>query len=113
MPATFSPAKPPSQPLEIATTPRILRPDFGDGYSGGIPDGINYLLLEDIQLSWKDISASEVDNIIAFMVTNVVDWFYYTLPSEGAARKFLPVKWSKGLKRGNLQDCFVTLKEQP
>lgn len=108
----FTPAIPPSQPLKLSITPRMLSPDFGDGYSAGIPDGINYKLLESTPVTWLDISIDEIDDLQDFLDDNF-QAFYYTMPSESTPRKLKAESWGRNLKRGNLHDFSMTVKELP
>jgi len=114
MPTTFTPPVPPSQPLDMSMSPKVIRAEFGDGYSAGIRDGIYNQLITELTLNWTDISTSERDTIVNFMLaTGGADKFFYTLPTESTQKSFYYVSMNRRLKRGTLVDLSVTIKEVP
>jgi phage-related protein len=84
--ATFPDIKPLYQ-LPVSKTFRILRNDFGDGYSQRAADGLNYELNDFIY----DVIVNQTDatTIIDFLdARGGYEAFDYTLPRETTAKKF-------------------------
>lgn len=56
----------PTYPLEVAYEPKILKTDFGDGYTQEAPDGLNFLLGK-YTVSWEALLPTERNTIKAFL----------------------------------------------
>jgi len=74
---------------------RVLRADFGDGYSQRAADGINPLE-ETWDCEWEHLDSSEVATLEAQFTAaygvNTIDW---TPPGDSTARKFTIKSWTK------------------
>lgn len=106
MPVTFTPAYAPSpQSTSRDDTPRVLRSDFGDGYSQRARDGINFSR-RTVTLQWDALAATDADVIEAFFAARGgTDAFYYTLPLEST-----PYLWTAGkVHRGYVSANVVLL----
>lgn len=57
----------PTYPLEASYEPRILKVEFGDGYTQEAPDGLNFLLAK-FEVNWETLLPAERDTIKAFLV---------------------------------------------
>lgn len=84
---TFSPPRPPSPPLNITATPRVLRVALGDGYVSTAADGLNAVPYNGA-LVWNVLSLAEFTAIKNFVESHIGLVFYYTLPWETTARKW-------------------------
>lgn len=109
------PAEPKLSPFEIPKAPRIIETEYGDGYSEAIPDGINFMLLPEMELSWNNIYQSDAATFDTFLTARKgVEPFNYTLaPMEVSARIFRCKKWRIVLKEGILVDFRAAFKEMP
>ena len=109
------PANSKLSPFELAKSPRLFETEFGDGYSESIPDGLNHMLLPDMELSWNNIYQSEAAAFDSFLTARGgIEPFYYTLaPIEVSARIFKCKKWRTIYKEGVLVDFRATFKEMP
>jgi phage-related protein len=56
----------PSYPLDVQYEPRVLRVEFGDGYTQESPDGLNHMLGK-YELTWEVLLPAERDEIKAFL----------------------------------------------
>ena len=80
---------------------RVLRADFGDGYSQRAGDGIN-VISETWDIEWEHLDSDE----IALLETQLesargVDAIDWTPRDETAAKKFTVIEWQKTMKIGN------------
>lgn len=109
---TFTPPiEPTVNGLPTKTKPRILKADFGDGYSQRAGDGINNLPRE-ATLSWESVTGSQADVIEAFFeATGGYLAFYYTLPWELTARKWYATDWERNPKEYDDFSFSATVKE--
>lgn len=106
MPETFTPAYAPSpQSTSRADTPRVLRAEFGDGYSQRARDGLNFSR-RTVTLQWDALAAADADTIEAFFAERGgTEAFYYTLPLEATA-----YLWTAGeVRRGYVSADIVSL----
>lgn len=81
---------------------RVLRADFGDGYSQRAGDGIN-VISEIWDVEWEHLDSDEISNLEtqleAARGVDVIDW---TPPDETVAQKFTVAEWQKTMKIGNV-----------
>ena len=74
----------PDKSLTQSSSPKILRSDFGDGYSQRVVDGINSIT-ETYSLSFTNRTKAEADDIIAFFnSTKGVTSFEFTYPDTNS-----------------------------
>lgn len=81
--ASFPPeALPPSPSTAPRKNFRVLRADFGDGYSQRTPDGLN-VQMEEWTMVWSNVTLAE-KNVITNFIDSLqgVGAFYYTMPGE-------------------------------
>ena len=110
-PSTFTPAVNPSLNYSKATKARIRRADFGEGYSQRVAAGLNSIKRE-VSLNFEGLSSSQADDIETFLIARGgAEVFYYTLPDEGSARKWICEEWVRGPQAGILRSISMTLEE--
>lgn len=74
---------------------RVLRTDFGDGYSQRAADGINSLK-ESWTLVWEKISSTNYGTLISFFEGKAgYIAFTWTPPGESTSKTWICQKWSK------------------
>jgi phage-related protein len=86
---TFNPPIPPSPGTERGQTVAILKAEFGDGYTGRIPDGLNHIR-RTLQLKWELLTPAHAKAITDFMLAHKgTTPFLYTPSDEDT-----PVQWT-------------------
>lgn len=108
----FNPGRAPSYGYQKKTKPRILRTDFGDGYSQRAADGLNSVAIT-VDLEFNGLTPDEADDIEAFLESKKgATAFTYTLPDEVSARKWTAAAgWNRTAQSHNLRTITVTLEE--
>lgn len=102
----------PTFPVERKLTPRILKVEFGDGYTQESPDGLNYQLGE-WSLTWDNILAAEKDTIRAFFeARRGVETFNWTAP-DGVVYKVKCRSWNVAIVAANSWRITAEFKEAP
>ncbi len=93
---TFAPARNPvASASTVDMTPRILKADFGDGYSQRTEDGLN-AQQDDATWVWSYCSADEFENLRAFFASmKGALSFFWTPPDEAVPKKFICSQWTK------------------
>lgn len=87
--ATFNPSIEPSPGISRKTEFKILKAEFGDGYSQPTRDGKNHARRR-VSLSWDVLTDDQADEINGFLFEKGGDTpFFYTLPRETVA-----IKWT-------------------
>lgn len=110
-PSTFTPAVNPSLNYSKTTKTRVRRADFGEGYSQRAIDGLNSIKRE-VSLNFEGLSSSQADDIETFLIARAgAEVFYYTLPDEGSARKWICGEWQRGPQAGTLRSISMVLEE--
>jgi len=67
---------------------RVLRADFGDGYTQAVPDGINNEE-EMWELSFDQYPIADVQTLESFFDSlGAADYFYWTPPYEATSKKW-------------------------
>lgn len=110
---TFTPPFNPDYNSVKPTGVRFLDVSFGDGYSQRAGDGLNTKTTNP-QLTWSALKLTQIDAIEAFFeARNGYEPFYYTLPDEGSARKFIIDKgnWTRTYLGPNQFRLQATFKE--
>jgi phage-related protein len=98
--STFNPPKNPDIGLSQKNKPRVLRSDFGDGYTQRAGDGLNSVV-RTISLSWTDLSDTDADTIDDFFeALTPGEAFDYTLPLATTSQKFTVNEWSRTFGSG-------------
>jgi phage-related protein len=110
---TFTPPVIPSpgQGTNKKVTARVLRADFGDGYSQRGPDGLNYVGRA-LTLVWATLSQADADTIEAFFVAHVALAFYYTPPMESTPLKWSCATWNRSYPGGPTHAISADLMQE-
>jgi phage-related protein len=86
---------PPHKGTSRSIEPRILRAEFGDGYSQRLAGGLN-AVIDEWQVSWVNLPVADADTIDDFLRQKKgVESFQWTPPRETAAKLFTCAKWSR------------------
>src|SRR6476660_297070 len=88
--ATFNPNPKPSPGTIRKPKLKILKADFGDGYTQPTPDGINFIR-KTLQLQWELLTPTQAQAFDTFFETNAAQPFWYTPSNETT-----PIKWQCG-----------------
>jgi len=102
----------PTYPVESTVEPRILKVEFGDGYTQEAPDGINYLLYK-FNLSWETLTTSEKDIIKNFIEARGGYQTFLWVDPDGTTRKVKCRSWSISNIQPQLFSCRATFEEVP
>lgn len=101
---TFAPPVAPAFPLNDAREPRILKSQFGDGYTGRVRDGINHDPMSNTWV-WENLTYAEYTAIWDFFVARGGDQaFMYAVPwGEGSptAKKWVSPKYERARSSAN------------
>jgi len=86
---TFTPPRLPDMGTGGKFKTKILKADFGDGYTQSAADGVNYIR-RTVTLSWEVLTPTEIATMNAFFVAQG-GWnqFWWTPTDEST-----PVKWT-------------------
>lgn len=94
-----------------ATKPRVLRNDFGDGYSQRIGDGLNQINRK-VDIKFSVLVKSEADDIESFFEERAgYKPFRWTLPGEDTERKWIAPEWQRTYTGRLTYDISVTFEE--
>jgi phage-related protein len=85
---TFTPPLNPDAPLNQQFSPRMIQNNFGDGYAETSPDGLNAYPAQ-ITPRWSLLTLPQKQSLDAFFKAHIGVAFFYTLPDETVARKWL------------------------
>ena len=89
----------PDKSMTRASTPRIFKTDFGDGYEQRLVNGINNLA-ESYAVTFNNRTKEDIDDITAFFATKgAVTAFTFTIPDSNnsgeTAVKVVCDNWSQ------------------
>lgn len=108
---TFTPPFEPSAGLQAKPEIKVLKADFGDGYSQPTPDGLNHIR-EVLTLTWEGLERIERDQIITFMkLQKGTQPFAYSLPGDSAPSRFTCSDWSHTALGSDLWTVNATFKQ--
>ena len=109
--STFTPVRLPDEGTRNSPKIRVLRAEFGDGYTQSAPDGLNHIL-RSISLKWSKLTPTQANTILDFMVgKGGFTPFYYTPSDELVALKWTCPSWTDTKSKGGLVDVSVTLNQ--
>lgn len=101
----------PSLPIDVQSEPKILKAEFGDGYTAEAPDGINFNL-KTFNLTWDAVIDSEKSTILNFIEARggyqTFEWTY-----GGTTYKVKCRKWGYSQKEPNVYSITATFEEVP
>jgi phage-related protein len=108
---TFAPPVSPSAGAQDKPEIKILKADFGDGYSQPIPDGINNIRSV-MTIAFEGLERDERDQILSFLVERKgTQPFLYTLPGEAQPIRFTCADWSNVALGADLYTINATFRQ--
>lgn len=100
-----------SSGTSVTVEPRILRNDFGDGYSQRTPDGLN-TIRRVWRAQWNNILQSEANTLVAFFKSlKGVLVFTWTGPADSAGQ-FICKTWSMTPITGGFANLTAEFDEE-
>jgi len=106
----FTPPQEPNIGSTKTTNTRILRADFGDGYSQRAGDGLNAIKLT-LNLSWSALPVADADTIEDFLTARAgYEAFKYTKP-RGTEKKYICVEWNREYSYPNHDKITAVFEE--
>ena len=91
--ATF-PSITPTIASSRSTKARVLRADFGDGYTARVTDGIN-VIKDTWDVEWL-VSETDADTITDFLEARAgAENFDWTAPGESSSKKWICEEWTR------------------
>lgn len=107
---TFTPPVEPSPGTTERPEFRLLRAEFGDGYSQITRDGLNHNRAT-VSLVWEVLTRPEHDAIVSFLTARGGDeTFFYTVPGE-PLRKWTCAEWESNHAGAGYLSLTATLKQ--
>ena len=89
----FTPPLPPSVGMKRKPEIKLLKAEFGDGYTQIARDGINHIR-QVVELQWDALAAWQANAILAFLEARGGDQaFFYTLPGFSTPRRWTCQEW--------------------
>lgn len=108
---TFVPPLTPSPGTSDAPEIKILKADFGDGYSQAARAGLNNVRRV-VTLKWDVLPAAQANEIIAFFFDHGgSDPFLYTVPGETTAILWTCESYQEGFAAFNYRSITATLRQ--
>lgn len=108
---TFYPPVAPSPGTSNKPELRILRADFGDGYSQPVRDGLNHVR-KTIALKWDVLTAGQAAQINAFLEERGgTEPFLYTPARTTTPIKFTCDEWQETQNAAGLSSFTATFKQ--
>jgi phage-related protein len=108
--ATFTPTPKPSPGTQRKPKLKLLKAEFGDGYTQTTPDGLNFVR-RTLQLKWDLLTPTQADTFDTFFTTNAAEPFWYTPSDETVAVKWTCTDWSSTVIEGGYRS-FTAAFEQ-
>lgn len=90
--------------------PRVIKIDFGDGYSQRLPDGLNTDLMKR-NLSFQNRTTTEADAIIAFLKNEKGATAFYWTPPGGTQKKWTCDTYKRVNNSYNCDTITATFEE--
>jgi phage-related protein len=87
--ATFTPPRKPDRGTEDTPKVKVLKAEFGDGYTQSSPDGLNHIRRQ-MTLSWEMLNPTQAAAITGFFVAQLGCTPFWWTPSDETT----PVKWT-------------------
>jgi phage-related protein len=107
---TFTPPQNPSEPITDKKELATAAARFGDGYEQRTAKGINYARSV-LDIRWDVLTTADADTIENFFLSQQFQPFYYQLPSESSARKWVVTEWQRTDSAANIAGIKATFRE--
>lgn len=106
---TFTPVPLPSPGTSRKSKPKLLKADFGDGYTQTAPDGTNWIK-DTATLTWDALTLTQANTIDAFFYTQG-GWnpFYYTLSDDSTPSRWTCEDWELTRGEGGIRKITASL----
>lgn len=77
------------------TTPRVLRAQFGDGYTQRAIDGLNNLP-RTLNVTWANFSDTDIQTLVDFFEARAgVEAFDWMQPKDTSTRQYIASVWNR------------------
>jgi phage-related protein len=107
---TFHPPIAPSPGTSAKPEIKVLRAEFGDGYSQATPDGLNHIR-QNIELKWEILELDDRNEILAFLEGQAgTKPFHYALPGD-SSKLWTCSEWSTQTLPAQLYSLTATLRQ--
>jgi len=108
---TFVPPIPPSPGTRARPKVRLLKAEFGDGYTQTTRDGINHIR-KTLELEWETLTPAQAKQITDFLERHGGDIpFYYTPSNETVPIKWTCEEWEDTRGQGGLRTVTCTFEQ--
>ncbi len=108
---TFNPPCNPSPGFTSTPEVKLLKSEFGDGYTQASPNGLNHIRDTVETVSWDVLAKDERDALIAFFTERGGNKpFFYQFP-HGVMTKWTCEQWSDQAISGNFHKVTATFKQ--
>lgn len=116
---TFSPPRAPSIGTERGNKPKLLKTEFGDGYTQVTADGLNHNRQE-LRLTWEFLKPWDADEIHDFLNERAgYQPFYYTPEYDAGhnsngtstprdAKRWRCEEWNESIEQGGFRTLTAT-----
>lgn len=105
------PSYTPTSPVTITTKPRVLKSDFGDGYSQRSSDGLNPFD-RTLEMTFERLSAADATVIENFLAGCAgVTSFTFTIPLTSTTYSWVCPEWIRTLEHGNKSTISVRFEQ--
>ncbi|MEO9788586.1 MAG: phage tail protein [Aurantimonas coralicida] len=108
---TFTPPCAPSPGLTDTPEVKILKSEFGDGYTQASPQGLNHIR-KVVEATWDVLDRAERDYIIDFFMERAgYQPFWFQMPHDAAATKWIVESWSDTVISGGFHRVTATFRQ--
>jgi phage-related protein len=108
---TFTPNPPPSPGTTNEPKLKLLKAEFGDGYTQTTRDGLNHIR-RTMTLRWQLLTPTQAATLESFFVGQGGDTpFYYTPTNEVSAVRWTCEKWNKTGIEAGFQEFTANLEQ--
>lgn len=108
---TFSPPIPPSPGTTAKPKLKLLKAEFGDGYTQSARDGLNHIR-KTLSLEWEILLPDQAKQITDFFELQGGDIpFYYTPSDETTPIKWTCEEWDDKRTDGGLRNVTCTFEQ--
>lgn len=105
---TFTPVIAPQEGTLKTVEPKILKSDFGDGYTATTPDGLNHIRRR-CEVQWINIHKLNADTIEAFLeARGGSEPFLWTAPDDDTERRWRCERWERRYYPNNRRGLVAT-----
>lgn len=108
---TFTPPVSPSPGLSDTPELKLLKSEFGDGYTQATAAGLNHIRRV-VSASWDVLAREERDQIATFFRERAgYQPFYYRMPGDDTAEKWTVEQWSDTAIDGGCFSITATFRQ--